>query len=209
MPGNVTLPGGAAARLCAGAGAGERSFVVRAAARSEERFRRRPAWRSAAGASPGAVLALARDRPCFSGVARLAGWAMAEASVGIAIGVAMAFMLDVFAMAAQMLGVQAGLLPTLPLSTRSLRADSGRPGGLRPACGRHAVLRRGARPRGGAAIRAPAWTRYRPGLTSSARYRRNRSLAWAALCLRSAHGWPFPWSRCSRSSIWRWRCSAA
>ncbi len=40
--------------------------------------------------------------------ARLAGWAVAEAAVGIAIGVAMAIALEAFSLAAQLLGLQAG-----------------------------------------------------------------------------------------------------
>jgi flagellar biosynthetic protein FliR len=43
----------------------------------------------------------------FTGM-RMAGWAAAEASVGIAIGVSVAIALEAFALAAQLLGLQAG-----------------------------------------------------------------------------------------------------
>jgi flagellar biosynthetic protein FliR len=57
-------------------------------------------------------------------VARLAAWALAEAAVGLAIGVSMAVVLEVFALAAQMAGLQAGYAYASTVDPNT-EADSG------------------------------------------------------------------------------------
>jgi flagellar biosynthesis protein FliR len=59
-----------------------------------------------------------------AGLAQLAGWALAEAAIGIGIGLAAAFTLDVFAMAAQMFGLSAGFSYASTIDPFS-QADSG------------------------------------------------------------------------------------
>jgi flagellar biosynthetic protein FliR len=59
----------------------------------------------------------------FTGM-RLAGWAAAEASVGIAIGVSVAIALEAFALAAQLLGLQAGYAYASTIDPTT-QADSG------------------------------------------------------------------------------------
>ena len=56
--------------------------------------------------------------------ARLAGWAVAEAALGIAIGVSVAIVLEAFAMAAQVLGIQAGYAYASTIDPNT-EADSG------------------------------------------------------------------------------------
>jgi flagellar biosynthesis protein FliR len=73
------------------------------------------------------ALALQARWPAVDGAAGLAdlvGWALAEAAVGIAIGLAAAFTLDVFAMAAQMFGLPAGFSYASTIDPFS-QADSG------------------------------------------------------------------------------------
>jgi flagellar biosynthetic protein FliR len=55
---------------------------------------------------------------------RLAGWAAAEAAVGVAIGVAVALVLEAFALAAQVLGLQAGYAYASTVDPNT-EADSG------------------------------------------------------------------------------------
>ena len=55
---------------------------------------------------------------------RMAGWAAAEAAVGIAIGVTVAFVLEAFALAAQVLGLQAGYAYASTIDPNT-EADSG------------------------------------------------------------------------------------
>jgi len=55
---------------------------------------------------------------------RMAGWAAAEASVGIAIGVSVAIALEAFALAAQVLGLQAGYAYASTIDPNT-EADSG------------------------------------------------------------------------------------
>jgi flagellar biosynthetic protein FliR len=57
-------------------------------------------------------------------VAVLAGWALAEAAVGLAIGVSVAIALEAFALAAQVLGLQAGYAYASTIDPNS-EADSG------------------------------------------------------------------------------------
>lgn len=57
-------------------------------------------------------------------VAALAGWALAEAAVGIAIGVAVAIALEAFTLAAQVLGLQAGYAYASTIDPNT-EADSG------------------------------------------------------------------------------------
>ena len=57
-------------------------------------------------------------------VAVLAGWALAEAAVGIAIGVSVAIVLEAFTLAAQVLGLQAGYAYASTIDPNS-EADSG------------------------------------------------------------------------------------
>ena len=54
----------------------------------------------------------------------LAGWAVAEAAVGIAIGVPVAFVLEAFGLAAQVLGLQAGYAYASTIDPNT-QADSG------------------------------------------------------------------------------------
>ena len=56
--------------------------------------------------------------------ARLAGWALAEAALGIAIGVSVAIVLEAFALAAQVLGIQAGYAYASTIDPNT-EADSG------------------------------------------------------------------------------------
>jgi flagellar biosynthetic protein FliR len=56
--------------------------------------------------------------------ARLAGWAVAEAAVGVAIGVAAAIVLEAFILAAQILGLQAGYAYASTIDPNT-EADSG------------------------------------------------------------------------------------
>jgi flagellar biosynthetic protein FliR len=93
-------------------------------------------WPGASGASPqaravfalGFTLALAPCWPVVDGspvtAARLAGWVLAEAAVGIAIGVPVAFVLEAFGMAAQVLGLQAGYAYASTIDPNT-EADSG------------------------------------------------------------------------------------
>lgn len=77
--------------------------------------------------SAAVTVALAARWPAVdasAGVEKLAVWAVAEASVGIAIGIAAAFTLDVFALAAQMFGIQAGFSYASTIDPFS-QADSG------------------------------------------------------------------------------------
>jgi len=55
---------------------------------------------------------------------RMAGWAAAEAAVGIAIGVSVAIALEAFALAAQILGLQAGYAYASTIDPNT-EADSG------------------------------------------------------------------------------------
>jgi flagellar biosynthetic protein FliR len=55
---------------------------------------------------------------------RLAAWALAEAAVGLAIGVSMAFVMEAFAVAAQMAGLQAGYAYASTVDPNT-QADSG------------------------------------------------------------------------------------
>jgi flagellar biosynthetic protein FliR len=56
--------------------------------------------------------------------ARLAGWALAEAAVGLAIGVSMAVVLEAFSLAAQIAGLQAGYAYASTIDPNT-EADSG------------------------------------------------------------------------------------
>jgi len=58
------------------------------------------------------------------GIGRLAGWALGEAAVGIAIGVAVAITMEVFTMGAQVLGLQAGYAFASTIDPNT-EADSG------------------------------------------------------------------------------------
>ena len=58
------------------------------------------------------------------GPATMAGWAVAEAAVGIAIGVPVAIVLEVFILAAQVLGLQAGYAYASTIDPNT-EADSG------------------------------------------------------------------------------------
>ena len=57
-------------------------------------------------------------------VAALAGWALAEAAVGLAIGVSVAIALEAFTLAAQVLGLQAGYAYASTIDPNT-EADSG------------------------------------------------------------------------------------
>src|ERR1019366_2995419 len=57
-------------------------------------------------------------------VGALAGWALAEAAVGLAIGVSVAIVLEAFALAAQVLGLQAGYAYASTIDPNT-EADSG------------------------------------------------------------------------------------
>lgn len=74
------------------------------------------------------TLALASRWPAVDAAsisaARLAGWAAAEAAVGIAIGVTVAFVLEAFVLAAQVLGLQAGYAYASTIDPNT-QADSG------------------------------------------------------------------------------------
>jgi flagellar biosynthetic protein FliR len=76
----------------------------------------------------GFTLALAARWPAVDAAAitgmKLAGWAAAEAAVGIAIGVSVAIVLEAFTMAAQILGLQAGYAYAQTIDP-STQADSG------------------------------------------------------------------------------------
>ena len=86
-------------------------------------------------------------------VATLAGWALAEAAVGLAIGVSVAIALEAFTLAAQVLGLQAGYAYASTIDP-NYRGRFRHPAGLRATDGRNAVLRHGAGPRGPAPVRA-------------------------------------------------------
>jgi flagellar biosynthetic protein FliR len=76
----------------------------------------------------GFTLALASRWPVVDATAvtamRLAGWAAAEAAVGIAMGAAVAMVLEVFTLAAQILGLQAGYAFASTIDPNT-EADSG------------------------------------------------------------------------------------
>lgn len=76
----------------------------------------------------GFTLALAARWPAVDAAAvtpmKLAGWALAEAAVGIAIGVAVAIVLETFTLAAQVLGLQAGYAYASTIDPTT-EADSG------------------------------------------------------------------------------------
>ena len=76
----------------------------------------------------GVTLALAARWPVVApasiSAARLAGWAASEAAVGIAIGVCVAFVLEAFVLAAQVLGLQAGYAYASTIDPNT-QADSG------------------------------------------------------------------------------------
>jgi flagellar biosynthetic protein FliR len=76
----------------------------------------------------GFTLALAARWPAVDplamSAARLAGWAAAEASIGVAIGVVLAMVLEVFTLAAQILGLQAGYAYASAIDPNT-QADSG------------------------------------------------------------------------------------
>jgi flagellar biosynthetic protein FliR len=76
----------------------------------------------------GFTLALASRWPAVDATAvtamRLAGWAAAEAAVGIAMGAAVAMVLEVFTLAAQILGLQAGYAFASTIDPNT-EADSG------------------------------------------------------------------------------------
>ena len=76
----------------------------------------------------GVTLALSARWPVVDAaavtVSRLAGWAAAEAAVGIAIGVTVAIVLEAFVMAAQILGLQAGYAYASTIDPNT-QADSG------------------------------------------------------------------------------------
>jgi flagellar biosynthesis protein FliR len=62
--------------------------------------------------------------PLPFGAAQLAGWSMAEAAVGMSIGVAVAIAMEVFTMGAQVLGLQAGYAYASTIDPNT-QADSG------------------------------------------------------------------------------------
>jgi flagellar biosynthesis protein FliR len=76
----------------------------------------------------GVTLALAARWPVVApasiSAARLAGWAAAEAAVGAALGVCVAFVLEAFVLAAQVLGLQAGYAYASTIDPNT-QADSG------------------------------------------------------------------------------------
>jgi flagellar biosynthetic protein FliR len=62
--------------------------------------------------------------PAAVSPARLSAWALSEAAVGLAIGVSVAIVLEVFALAAQILGLQAGYAYASTIDPNT-QADSG------------------------------------------------------------------------------------
>ena len=108
MPANLTLSDRHAVRLSAGAGAGRRRAGLRAAAGLQGRSRA-GARRPGAGLHAGALQPVARrSRPTPSPWRCSPAGPLAEAAVGIAIGVSVAIVLEAFTLAAQVLGLQAG-----------------------------------------------------------------------------------------------------
>ena len=85
-----------------------------------------PVARAVLGA--GLTLALAARWPAVDAssitAARLAGWAIAEAGVGLAIGVCISVILEAFTLAAQILGLQAGYAYASTIDPNT-QADSG------------------------------------------------------------------------------------
>ena len=118
--------------------------------------------------SPWPCRPLARvEAECVT-AATLAGWAAAEAAIGIAIGVSVAIVLEAFALAAQVLGLQAGYAYASTIDPNT-QADSGILLVLAQLLARHAVLRPGAGPRRSCGCSPRAWTAFPRGPTCSAR----------------------------------------